>query len=100
MSDAPDGSLFDATNGESESLGLPGVPISRNAAFYRGFMTTLGALAAILFAFAVREAGSVLELILVAVFLAIGLNPIVELLIRRGWRRSWGVAAVAVVFLG
>jgi predicted PurR-regulated permease PerM len=42
----------------------------------------------------------VLLLVLVAIFLAVGLNPMVELLIRRGWRRGWAVLVVAVVVLG
>jgi len=97
--ETPAGSLFDA-NSDSDSFGVPGVPISRSAAFYRGFMAALGVLVAVAIGLAVREATDVLVLVLVAVFLAVGLNPVVELAIRYGWKRGWAVLAVAVVFLG
>src|SRR5437899_7187855 len=95
---SPPGSLFDAS-GES-SFGVPGAPISRSAAFYRGFMTALGVLVAIAVGLAVREASFVLVLVLVSIFLAIGLNPVVELAIRLGLRRGWAVVVVAVVAVG
>jgi predicted PurR-regulated permease PerM len=48
----------------------------------------------------VNEAASVLLLILVSAFLAVGLNPIVEFLIRRNVKRSWAVLVVAALMLG
>ena len=100
MAVSPDGSLYDLGADGSESFGVPGPPLSRTASFYRGFMGTLGVLSAIAVGLALREASAVLELVLVAVFLAVGLNPIVELAIRRGMRRSWAVLIVAVLFVG
>jgi len=44
--------------------------------------------------------GSVLMLVVVALFLAAGLNPAVEFLERHGLRRSWACAVVIVAALG
>jgi predicted PurR-regulated permease PerM len=79
-----------------EPFGTPGEPISRRAPFYVGFVGTLGVLAALLVGLAIRAAGSVLVLILVSVFLAVGLNPVVEWLILRGFRRRWSVLLVTI----
>jgi predicted PurR-regulated permease PerM len=75
--------------------GVPGPALSRSSAFYRGLWGAVGVLLAIAFAVAVREVASVLVLVLVSGFLAIGLNPIVELLIRSGMKRGWAVLIVA-----
>ena len=40
-----------------------------------------------------------LILLVLALVIALGLDPMVSWLVRRGWRRSWGVAAVTAVFL-
>ena len=53
-------------------------------------------LLAVLSALAVREAADTLELVLIAAFLAVGLNPIVEYAIRRGVKRGWAVLVVGV----
>jgi predicted PurR-regulated permease PerM len=101
MATPSEGSLFDVTDGDdSESFGVPGPPLSRNAAFYRGFVTTLGVLVAVVIGFAIKEAEDSLILILIAIFLAIGLNPVVELAIRHGWKRGWAVLGVALIFVG
>jgi predicted PurR-regulated permease PerM len=100
MATPPDGSLYDAEGVDTATFGVPGPPLSRSAPFYRGFLAALGVLAAIAFGLAVREAVSVLELVLVSAFLAVGLNPIVELAIRHSWRRAWAVLVVALLFLG
>ena len=81
-------------------FGRPGPRIARSGAFYRGFVTALGVLLALLLGFSVRATESVLVLIMVSIVLAVGLNPIVELLIRRGMRRRWAVLIVTVVVLG
>jgi predicted PurR-regulated permease PerM len=85
---------------ESARFGAPGRPLSRDAPFFRGFLLGLGLLVALVLGWAVREVQSVLVLVLVAVFLAVGLNPLVELLNRRGFRRGWAVATVTVAALG
>jgi predicted PurR-regulated permease PerM len=87
--------LVDADN----PYGLAGPPVSRTSPFYRGFWATIGVVAAVVLASAINDASSVLLLVLVAVFLAVGLNPIVELLIHRGCKRGWAVVIVAILVL-
>lgn len=87
----------DQTPGDPEVFGVPGPPISRRSPFYVGFFGGLGVLVAIFLGSAFQLAQSVLVLILVSGFLAVGLNPLVELLMHRGLRRPW---AVLVVTLG
>jgi predicted PurR-regulated permease PerM len=78
-------------------LGRPGLPMNRRSPFRIGFAGALGAGFAYLLYQAVVSARSVLVLVIVAAFLAIGLNPIVSRLERAGMRRG---AAVAIVFAG
>jgi predicted PurR-regulated permease PerM len=78
-------------------LGRPGRPMNRRSPFRIGFAGALGAGFAYLLYQAVVSARSVLVLVIVAAFLAIGLNPIVSRLERAGMRRG---AAVAIVFVG
>jgi predicted PurR-regulated permease PerM len=86
---------------DSESpYGRPGPPLARDAPFYRGFLWALGAAAALAIALAVQDATSVLVLILISAFLAIGLDPVVSFAQRRGVPRGWAVAGIAVLFLG
>src|SRR5690606_7408924 len=65
--------------------------------FWIGFSGALGAIVAFGLANMVLQARSVLILIVVAMFIALGLNPIVELL-RRQVRRRW--LAVLIVVIG
>jgi predicted PurR-regulated permease PerM len=78
-------------------LGRPGRPMNRRSPFRVGFGAALGVGTAYLLYQAVLSAKSVLVLVIVAAFLAIGLNPIVSRLERGGIRRG---GAVAIVFLG
>jgi predicted PurR-regulated permease PerM len=59
-----------------------------------GFYVTLGGFAAWWLGGLIMSVGSILILVLVAAFIAAGLNPIVEWLGHRGVRRSWGVLVV------
>lgn len=83
-----------------DPFGEPGEPLSRHSAFYKGFWTTIGALIAIALGLAIRQADRIIVLVLVAVFLAVGLNPIVEWLMHRGIRRRWAVLLVTFAVLG
>ena len=78
-------------------LGRPGRPMSVRSPFRIGFAGALGAGFAYLLYQALVSARSVLVLVIVSAFLAIGLNPIVSRLERAGMRRG---AAVAIVFVG
>ena len=55
--------------------GVPGEPISRHAPFYVGFVGGLGVLTALLIGIALRQVSSVLVLILISFFLAVGSEP-------------------------
>ncbi|MGN6574287.1 MAG: AI-2E family transporter [Nocardioides sp.] len=79
---------------EPEDLGSPGKPLPRHSPFYIGFFGTAGALLAIFLGQRILAISSVLILVVVAMFLAVGLNPLVELLMRRGLRRPWAVLVV------
>lgn len=78
-------------------LGVPGKPLERHSAFYIGFFGGLGALLAYWLGTQLLAISSVLILVVVAMFLAAGLNPVVEFFVRRGLRRSYAVLAVIVV---
>lgn len=75
--------------------GKPGVPLKEHSPFFIGFFGAVGALLAIWLGQQLLSIGSVLVLIVVAAFLAVGLNPLVEKLLRRGVRRSVAVLTVA-----
>jgi predicted PurR-regulated permease PerM len=79
---------------DPEELGEPGRPLNKRSPFWWGLLGGLGALIAIWIALMVVAIRGVLVLIVVALFLAVGLNPAVELLMRRGLRRAWAVSCV------
>jgi predicted PurR-regulated permease PerM len=76
-------------------FGKAGAPIDRGHPFYFGFVATVGALTAFVLMRALASASQVFVLILVALFLATGLNPAVEAIRRRGVSRA---SAVAIIF--
>lgn len=80
-------------------LGRPGRPFERHSPFYIGFFGALGALLAIWLGQQVLSISGVLILIVVAMFLAAGLNPVVEFFVHRGLKRSWSVVAVIAMVL-
>ncbi|MCI0687507.1 MAG: AI-2E family transporter [Sporichthyaceae bacterium] len=99
-----------ATNDRDEAasaaarFGRVGEPMRRGSPFYIGFFGGLGVLLAIAVAQALASARSVLILIVVSMFLAVGLSPVVERLIARGMRRGLAVMTVTggvmVIFVG
>jgi len=90
----------DASPVGDDYLGEPGPPLDRRAPFYVGFVGGLGALIAIWLALNIRAISSTLMLVLVALFLAAGLDPAVRFFERRGMRRSYAVITVIIAFLG
>ncbi len=76
-------------------FGALGEPINRAHPYYFGFIATLGALTAIILMRALASLSQIFVLILIALFLATGLNPAVEALRRRNLSR---VNAVAIIF--
>ncbi len=82
-----------------DDLGEPGDPFPRHSPFYIGFFGGLGALLAFWLGSQLLAIKSIVVLIVVAMFLAAGLNPIVEFLVRRGLKRGYAVLAVIAMFL-
>ncbi|MEJ7833008.1 MAG: AI-2E family transporter [Nocardioides sp.] len=80
----------------SDGLGEPGPPLDHRAPFFIGFVGGLGFLLALWLGQQVQAIASTLLLVVVALFLAAGLNPSVEFLQRRGLKRSYSVLAVIV----
>ena len=86
-----------APEDESESgpdLGEPGAPLSKRSPFVIGFFGGLGLFLAWWLGGVVVSISSVIIQIVVALFLAAGLNPVVEWLERRGMRRAFAVVTV------
>jgi predicted PurR-regulated permease PerM len=81
---------------EEHPLGLPGARMRGFSPFRVGFMAALGVAGAYVLVQAVVAVQQVLVLVVVAVFLAVGLEPAVAFLTRRGLRR--GLAAGLVLF--
>ncbi|MEU6999662.1 AI-2E family transporter [Nonomuraea sp. NPDC046570] len=93
----------DRAGSERLPFGRPGRPLTGNP-FVFGFVGALGVLTAWLLVQAISTASSMLLLILVSLFLALGLNPAVEALQRRNLSRPWAITAVfagvILVFVG
>jgi predicted PurR-regulated permease PerM len=85
--------------GGPDDLGEPGPPLDHHAPFYVGFVGASGALLAFWLATNIATIGSTLVLIVVAFFIAAGLNPSVEWIEGRGVRRRYAVVAVIVAVL-
>src|SRR5262245_7583977 len=87
-----------------DDLGEPGRPLNAHSPFMWGLFGGLGALVAIWIGLTVMRISGVLVLVVVAMFLAVGLNPAVEFLIRRGMKRPYAVlvviSGVVLVFAG
>ncbi|WP_224276971.1 AI-2E family transporter [Nocardioides lacusdianchii] len=80
---------------------VPAAPLLlRHSPFKIGFFGAFGALAAIFLSQQLLSISSILILLVMSMFLAIGLNPVVELFMRRGIRRGLSVLMVLVVVIG
>ncbi|WP_296603137.1 AI-2E family transporter [Nocardioides sp.] len=88
-----------ALEAEGEYLGELGAPLSRHSPFVWGFFGGLGFFLAWWLGSTVTSIGPTLLLVVVALFLAAGLNPAVEFFERHGMRRSYAVVTVIVVAL-
>lgn len=96
--EAPDATLGAGTASAAAGgrYGVPGKPFS-STPFVFGFFAAAGALLAIWMGGLLLDIGSVLVLIAVSMFIAVGLDPSVRWLTRRGLARSWAVAVVISV---
>ncbi|MDQ3305577.1 MAG: AI-2E family transporter [Actinomycetota bacterium] len=80
--------------GEASPFGRPGHPLPLDSPFRLGFVGALGVAAALLLVRVVLAAAPILLLVGMALFFAIGLDPAVSALQRRGLRRGWAVFAI------
>jgi len=85
--------------GGPDYLGEPGPPLDHKAPFYVGFVGASGALVAYWLATNIAAIGSTLVLIIVAFFIAAGLNPSVEWIEGRGVRRRNAVIVVILAVI-
>jgi predicted PurR-regulated permease PerM len=85
---------------DEESFGRLGRPMQRDSPIRIGFLGALGVCLAWFLIQAIIQARSVIILIVVSLFLAVGLNPIVEALTRRGMRRTLAITIVFLVVIG
>ena len=91
-----------------EAAPAPYVPVEptphptllRHTPFNIGFFGALGALVALFLSQQLLSISSILILLVMSMFLAIGLNPVVEFFMRRGMRRGLSVLLVLVVVIG
>ena len=77
--------------------GTAGRPLNRQSPFYVGFVGAFGVLIAYGLYKALGQMTQVITLLVVAFFLTLALNPMVEALSRRGLRRA---LSVTIVFVG
>src|ERR1700709_708979 len=70
----------------------------KSNAFRIGFIATLGALLAVLLGLALTSIATILVYLAAALFIALGLDPIVRLLERRGLKRMLAITIVFVLF--
>jgi predicted PurR-regulated permease PerM len=80
-------------------FGRPGQRLSRRSPFAIGFLGGLGALLAFVIGLAIADTREVLVLILVAAFMAVGLDPLVTWLTGKGLRRGHAVLVVVLLML-
>ncbi|HET7387517.1 MAG TPA: AI-2E family transporter [Nocardioidaceae bacterium] len=88
-----------AQGGRAQGTQGPRRPLALRSPFALGFMGAVGALLAFWLAQRVVQIGSILILVVVAMFLAVGLNPLVEFFVRLRIRRSVALILVAVLVL-
>lgn len=82
-----------------DDTGRSGASLTRHSPFYIGFFGALGAVTAIFLGNQILGLSSVLILIVMALFLAVGLDPLVTWFMRRGLKRGVSVAVVLLIVL-
>ncbi len=82
------------------AFGEVGRPFDRRGPFFVGFLGALGVACAAALAYTVVAGGQVLVLIGLSFFIAVGLDPVVLWLYRRGIARWGSVALVVLLVLG
>jgi predicted PurR-regulated permease PerM len=90
----------EALTKDRPAIGTPGPPLNRRSPYLIGFLAAAGALTAYGLAHLLLAASSVLALIVLALFLAIGLDPAVQRLMSWHLPRWAGVTIVTLLLLG
>jgi predicted PurR-regulated permease PerM len=85
---------------DEQPLGRPGRPLNRRSPYYIGMLGAAGVATTYLIAQLIITAQSMLVLIGMAFFIAVGLEPAVSWLVNHGLRRWAAVVAVVFVTLG
>jgi predicted PurR-regulated permease PerM len=88
-----------AASRADEPLGVLGRPFDRRTPFFIGLTGGLGVAVAYVIARGIGDITSVLIIIGLALFIAIGLNPVLAFLVRRGLSRGLAVAIVTLGFV-
>ena len=83
-----------------EDFGTIGAPLNHSHPFYFGFLAASGAVIAITLLRAFASASQVFVLIVISLFFAMGLNPAVLFIERRGLSRAKAVAATVSLVIG
>ena len=83
-----------------EDFGKIGAPLNHSHPFYFGFVAASGAVIAITLLRAFASASQVFVLIIISLFFAMGLNPAVLFIERRGFSRAKAVAATVSLVIG
>jgi predicted PurR-regulated permease PerM len=86
-------------NVDDVAVNTLGEPLNRRSPFYLGLMAGLGLLASYGLVHMLLELTQILTFILVSLFLALGLEPVVSRLVHRGLRRGWAVVVVMLALL-
>ena len=82
-----------------ESLGVLGRPFDRRTPFFVGLTGALGVAVAYVIARGIADITTVLVIIGLALFIAIGLNPVINFFVRHGCSRGIAVIIVTVGFV-
>lgn len=90
----------EGVTGGASAFGQLGATLNRYSPFYLGFMAALGVATAYLLVGVIDRLQTTLTILLVALFLTLALNPIVESIERRGARRSVAVLLVCLGMVG
>jgi predicted PurR-regulated permease PerM len=83
-----------------EDFGIVGEPLNHSHPFYFGFVAASGAVIAITLLRAFASASQVFVLIIISLFFAMGLNPAVLFIERRGLSRVKAVTATVTLVIG
>lgn len=77
----------------------PGPPLSRQSPFVFGLLAVLGAAVGYGIVMIVVELATIILYIVLALFLALGVDSVIAALVRKGLTRSWAVLVVLTAFL-